>query len=159
MRAVLACTQTAPIIAYGGNRNYSREVLTVALTQTQIARLKKKLDRLHQTLLEEVRDELEASENEKITELLGRTPPDSADFSFADALADLNVAMVDRHIHQIRDIEATRQRIEAGRFGLCADCGSEVDFDRLMAYPTAKRCLPCQKKREKLYAHESTPKM
>ncbi len=131
----------------------------MALTQTQIAALKKKLDRLHQMLLEEVRDELEASENEKIIELLGRTPPDSADFSFADALADLNVAMVDRHIHQIRDIEATRQRIEAGRFGICVDCGVEVDFDRLMAYPTAKRCLRCQQQRERLYAHQSTPKM
>lgn len=131
----------------------------MALTQTQIAALKKKLDRLHQTLLEEVRDELEASENEQITELLGRTPPDSADFSFADALADLNVAMVDRHIHQIRDIEATRQRIVTGRFGICADCGVEVGFDRLMAYPTAKRCLNCQQQREKLYAHQSTPKM
>ncbi|UCH50057.1 MAG: TraR/DksA family transcriptional regulator [Betaproteobacteria bacterium] len=110
-------------------------------------------------LLEEVRDELEASENEQIAELLGHTPPDSADFSFADALADLNVAMVDRHIHQIRDIEATRQRIAAGRFGICVDCGTEVDFDRLMAYPTAKRCLRCQQQRERLYAHESTPKL
>jgi RNA polymerase-binding protein DksA len=131
----------------------------VALTQTQIAELKKELDRLHQMLLEEVRDELEASDNEKITELLGRTPPDSGDFSFADALADLNVAMVDRHIHQLRDIEATRQRIGVGGFGLCDDCGTEVDFDRLMAYPTAKRCVRCQQQRERLYAHQSTPKL
>ena len=131
----------------------------MALTQTQIAELKKKLDHLHQMLLEEVRDELEASDNEKITELLGRTPADSADFSFADALADLNVAMVDRHIHQLRDIEATQQRIGASRFGVCVDCETEVDFDRLMAYPTAKRCLRCQQQRERLYAHQSTPKL
>ena len=131
----------------------------MALTQIQIAELKKKLDHLHQLLLEEVRDELEASDNEKIAELLGRTPPDSADFSFADALADLNVAMVDRHIHQLRDIEATQQRIGAGRFGVCIDCGTEVDFERLMAYPTAKRCLRCQQQRERLYAHEKTPKL
>ena len=131
----------------------------MALTQTQIAELSKELDRLHQMLLEEVRDELEASDNEKITELLGRTPADSGDFSFADALADLNVAMVDRHVHQIRDIEATRQRIATGQFGTCVDCGAEVGFDRLMAYPTAKRCIRCQQQRERLYAHESTPKI
>ena len=146
-------------MTYGRRFHHGSEVLVVALNQTQIAELRKKLDRLHQMLLEEVRDELQASENEKIIELLGRTPPDSADFSFADALADLNVAMVDRHIQQIRDIEKARQRMGAGRFGLCVDCESEVDFDRLMAYPTAKRCLPCQQKREKLYAHQSTPKM
>jgi RNA polymerase-binding protein DksA len=131
----------------------------VALTRTQTKKLRDELNRLHAALLEEVRDELEASENEQMAELLGRTPADSADFSFADALADLNVAMVDRHVHQLRDIEAARQRIGAGHFGICIDCGTEVDFDRLMAYPTAKRCLRCQQQRERLYAHESTPKM
>lgn len=131
----------------------------MALTKTQIAELKKELDRLHQMLLEEVRDELEASENERIAELLGRTPADSADFSFADALADLNVAMVDRHVHQLRDIEASRQRIAEGRFGTCIDCAAEVGFERLTAYPTAKRCIRCQQQRERLYAHESTPKL
>ncbi len=131
----------------------------MALTQTQINKLKKELDRLHAALLEEVRDELEASENEQIAELLGRTPPDSADVSFADALADLNAGMIDRHIHEIRDIEAAWRRIDDGRYGVCIDCGADVDLERLSAYPTAKRCMQCQQQRERMYAHEKTPKL
>lgn len=131
----------------------------MALAQAQITKLKKELNRLHTALLEEVREELEAGENQQIKELLGGTPPDSADFSFADALADLNADMIDRHIHEIRDIEAAWQRLGAGRFGVCIDCGTDVEFDRLMAYPTAKRCLQCQQQREKLYAHQNTPKL
>jgi RNA polymerase-binding protein DksA len=129
----------------------------VALTQSQTSKIGKELERLHAELLEEVRGELDARENEQISELMGRTPPDSGDFSFADALADLNVAMIDRHIHEIRDIESARQRMQAGRFGICVDCANSIDFDRLMAYPTAKRCLPCQQQHEKLYSHGSTP--
>ena len=32
------------------------------------------------------------------------------------------------------------------------DCGTTVDYDRLRAYPSAKRCLPCQQRREKTRA-------
>ena len=131
----------------------------MALTQAQITKVKNELDRQHDALLEEVRDELEASENQQIPELMGRTPPDSGDFSFADALADLNVTRIDRHIHEIRDIEAAWGRIDAGGFGVCIDCGTDVAFDRLMAYPTAKRCLQCQQKYEKSYAQPPTPKL
>ena len=131
----------------------------MALTQTQTIRLREELDRIHAELLEDVRGELEASENQQMAELMGRTPPDRADVSFADALADLNVDIIDRHIHEIRDIEAAGQRMEGGKFGICIDCDTDIAFERLMAYPTAKRCLRCQQQREKLYAHQNTPRL
>ena len=131
----------------------------MALTQAQTTRLRNELDRLHAGLLEDVRGELEASENQQMAELMGRTPPDSADVSFADALADLNVDIIDRHIHEIRDIEAAGQRMEGAKFGICIDCDTDIPFERLMAYPTAKRCLRCQQQREKLYAHQNTPRL
>jgi hypothetical protein len=39
--------------------------------------------------------------------------------------------------------------------GLCADIG----FDRLMAYPTAKRCLVCQQQHDRAYAEEAHPSL
>jgi RNA polymerase-binding protein DksA len=135
------------------------EDLPVALTQDQIGALKGILDKRYDTLLEEVRDELEASENQQYVELLGRTPGDSADESVANALADLNLGVVDRHIRELRDIEATRARVREGRFGQCIDCADEIGFERLRAYPTAKRCVTCQGQRERTHAHEGTPRL
>jgi len=89
------------------------------LTDRQLSELRRNLDQRHASLLEEVRDELEKSENQQYVELLGRTPGDVADESVADALADLNLGIVDRHILEIRDIEAARARIQAGSFGTC----------------------------------------
>lgn len=131
----------------------------MTLSQSQLSKLKKNLDTNYRSLLEEVRDELEKTEEQQYVELIGRVPADTGDEAIGDALADLNLAIIDRHIHEIRDIEAAMVRIKEGSFGTCVDCGDEIGFERLLAYPTAKRCLVCQQQREKLYAHEGTPKL
>jgi RNA polymerase-binding protein DksA len=124
--------------------------------QSQLSQLTKNLDSNYNTLLEEVRDALETPEHQQYIALLDRGPADTADEAIGDALADINVAIIDRHIREMRDIEAARERIKDGSFGTCVDCGNEIAFARLEAYPTAKRCLVCQQQREKLYAHEGT---
>lgn len=126
----------------------------MALTKTQHSRLERLLDRQYNELLEQVRDALEQSENQQYIELIDRAPADSAEQAVGDALADLNLAIIDRHVLELRDIEAARVRIREAGFGICVDCGDEISFERLLAYPTAKRCLNCQQQREKTYAHE-----
>ncbi len=129
----------------------------MALAKNQLAKLGRELDRQYGQLLEEVRDALEKSENQQYVELIDRAPADSADKATGDALADLNLAIIDRHVREIRDIEATRARIKDGSFGTCIDCRAEIGFERLLAYPTAKRCFACQRQHEKTYAHEANP--
>jgi len=129
----------------------------VPLTKTQCAKLERKLEKQYDSLLEQVRDALEKSENQQYVELIDRSPADSGDQATGDALADLNLAIIDRHVREIRDIEATRLRLREGSFGTCIDCGAGIGFERLLAYPTAKRCLVCQRQHEKTYAHEGNP--
>lgn len=129
------------------------------LSQTQLDQLARKLRADYQALVREVRDELENSGNQHRIDLLNREPGDSGDESLANALADFNLTILDRHIDGMRDIEAALQRIRNGEYGVCVDCGDAVAFPRLMAYPTAKRCIVCQEQREKLYAQEGRPKM
>ena len=129
----------------------------MALSQTQRSELARKLDDRYASLLEEVRDALEKSENQQYVELIDRVPADIGDQSVGDALADLSLALIDRHIEEIRDIEAARARLRDGKFGRCADCDADIDFERMRAYPTAKRCLVCQQQRERTYAHGGTP--
>jgi len=115
-----------------------------ALTQSQINQLAKKLNEDYKTLLREVREELENSGNQHRIDLLNEEPGDSGDESMANALADFNLTILDRHIDGMRDIEAALQRIKNGEYGVCTDCGDDVGFPRLQAYPTAKRCIVCQ---------------
>ncbi len=134
-----------------------KEERIVDLTKKELSRLESELDRQYASLLEEVRDALEKNENQQYVELIDRAPADSGDQATGDALADLNLAIIDRHVGEIRDIEATRVRIRDGSIGTCIDCGGEIEFKRLLAYPTAKRCFICQRQHEKTYAHEGNP--
>ena len=131
----------------------------MALTKIQCSKLERKLDQQYKSMLEEVRDALEKSENQQYVELIDRAPADSGDQATGDALADLNLAIIDRHVQELRDIEASRARIADGSFGTCTDCGGDIGFERLLAYPTAKRCFSCQRQHEKTYVHEGNPKL
>lgn len=130
-----------------------------ALTRPQLEQLGRKLKADYQARLREVRDELQNSGNQHRIDLLNGEPGDAGDESMANALADFNLAILDRHLDEIRDIEAALQRIRRDEYGVCIDCGEDVTFPRLMAYPTAKRCIVCQEQREKQYAQEGHPKM
>jgi RNA polymerase-binding protein DksA len=130
-----------------------------ALKQSQLDQLTKKLNEENQALLREVRNELENSGDQHRIDILNSEPGDTGDESMANALADFNVARLDRHIQGMRDIEAAFQRIKDGTYGVCVDCGDDVAFNRLQAYPTAKRCIVCQEKREREYVQEGHPKM
>ena len=131
----------------------------MSLSQTHLADLVRLLDVRHAALLEEVRGELEQSENLQYIELLDRVPADIGDQSMADALADLNLAIVDRHVRELRDIEAARARVADSTYGVCVDCGDHIALERLRAWPTAKRCHACQQQRERTFSHEGTPRL
>ena len=45
---------------------------------------------------------------------------------------------------ELGDIDAALERIDAGTYGHCTDCGMTIAPARLNAYPTAKRCIDCQ---------------
>ena len=46
-------------------------------------------------------------------------------------------------------ILAAQQRLDAGTYGICIDCGRQIDNERLEARPQVDRCLPCQEQAER----------
>jgi DnaK suppressor protein len=44
----------------------------------------------------------------------------------------------------LREVEEAEERIAMGCYGLCIGCGSEIAQRRLLAHPTAVRCVACQ---------------
>ncbi|WP_075258451.1 TraR/DksA family transcriptional regulator [Herbaspirillum camelliae] len=61
--------------------------------------------------------------------------------------------MSDQDLHELLDITNARSRMQDNSYGICVDCGIDIDVERLLAYPTAKRCLDCQRLREQRHAH------
>jgi DnaK suppressor protein len=47
-----------------------------------------------------------------------------------------------------RKLEAALGRIASGRYGLCCDCQSEIESERLEADPATVFCLECAAQRE-----------
>jgi DnaK suppressor protein len=58
-------------------------------------------------------------------------------------------AMNEHETAELVDIDAALERLQAGTYGQCTDCGITIPTARLNAYPTAKRCLGCQTLAEK----------
>ncbi len=96
-------------------------------------------------LLNEVREKIAASgEGPGIPSQSRITDDEGA----ADALAEMEVAMVMRESQELQEVEAALARIADGSYGNCYDCGEEIGQARLKANPAARRCLHCQEKHE-----------
>lgn len=126
------------------------------LTAQQVEKLRQLLDARTKTLASGVREELANSDHQHYRDLAGSVT-DTADEALAKTLVDVDAAIIDRHVTELRDIDAARGRMRDGTYGICTDCAEPVAFDRLSAYPTAKRCINCQQQREKRYTHPNTP--
>ena len=49
---------------------------------------------------------------------------------------------------EISNISAALQRIDAGEYGICVDCGTEIDKGRMRVHPYAKLCIECARLEE-----------
>jgi DnaK suppressor protein len=126
------------------------------LSEFQVNNFKRQLKSRFMELRNEIREELLSYDNEQYRELAGAVH-DSGDESVADLLVDISLASIDRHVHEINDIDAALMRIAEGHYGICIECDSPIAFKRLLVYPAAKRCIVCQTLYEKTYAAKITP--
>jgi DnaK suppressor protein len=57
---------------------------------------------------------------------------------------DLAIRNVDRESRLLRQVRAALRRIHEGSFGICIECESPIGPKRLLAVPSAPRCIACQ---------------
>ena len=130
--------------------------MTVQLTNHQINVFKTKLNDRFMALRREISAELLHSDEEQYCDLAGRVH-DSGEVALADLLVDIELASIDRHVQEIRDIDAALMRIAEGSYGQCCDCQEPIVIERLDAYPTARRCIACQETHDRNFAHGGQP--
>lgn len=127
------------------------------LGQKDLDHFAKLLAERKRRLGEEIRRVLARTGKEPYADILAGGS-DAGDSSVADLLSDVAFAEVARDVAEVRDINAAQARIAAGTFGTCIDCGQPIGRKRLEAYPTAKRCIEDQQRREKLRGGPSHPR-
>lgn len=55
---------------------------------------------------------------------------------------------------EIGKISAALRRMEAGDFGICVECGAEIERGRIDAYPYARECIDCARLEEQRRARQ-----
>lgn len=130
----------------------------MALTPKQIEELRRLVEKRRTQLLAELREDAARARDEPYSEHAGSTP-DSGDESVATLIADLEQADLNRDLDELRAVEAAWRRLKDGAYGICVDCGGEVGYARLKAFPAAARCVSCQERHEKTYAGNPKPSL
>jgi len=128
------------------------------LTEKQIADIEGRLRQRQQQLRAEVDQRLQQSSEQRLEDLAGPVG-DAGDESVAHMITDLDLAAATRDVTELREVELALGRLASGDYGICANCGGEIEYERLKAYPTAVRCLACQTQHEKVYAGQGTPSL
>lgn len=119
-------------------------------TEVQLNQLKAALHKRYLDLQQEIRNELAHTQDisdSELAEYLNHIPD------------DIDTALVDRQINEMRELEISMKYLSELEFGDCIDCGNEIGFERLLAQPSAQRCIQCQNKYEKDFPKESTPSL
>ena len=123
---------------------------TSALTDTQRAQLRAELEQRKELLLQELdavqRDTLAVASAASSGQAdPAGSPRDQANSMATGMVRDAEAA---RDHAELTAVRAALGRLADGSYGECTDCGQGVGVPRLLAQPSAARCIACQSKAE-----------
>jgi len=101
----------------------------------------------------EVVDGLEAQMGRKLTRETGQkidSAMDSADQSAQDMDQGIDYSLLEMKYEQYKDIADAFRKLESTMYGLCEECGEEIDIKRLAVNPLARYCIACKTKKEEM---------
>lgn len=104
-------------------------------------RLRGDLDQMTDEALR--RDQPDASGN------LSNVPLHMADVGTENYDQEFTLSLIENEQETLGQIYDALDRINAGTFGTCEDCGGPIAKPRLQAIPYAKFCIECAREREK----------
>ena len=62
---------------------------------------------------------------------------------------EVAAALSDQERRELEAVTASLARMARGDYGVCADCGVDIPFDRLKVEPSALRCVDCESRHER----------
>ena len=74
---------------------------------------------------------------------------DEVDQASADYERSQMLRFRNRDVFYAKKLAKSLEKIEAGEYGECEDCGCTIRYERLLARPTAELCIACKDEAEK----------
>ena len=74
---------------------------------------------------------------------------DDLEHSDADSQGDIELSLLQMRADTLARVDEALVRLDAGKYGSCAECDGEISERRLHALPFAVRCQACEERREK----------
>jgi DnaK suppressor protein len=101
----------------------------------------------------EVVSGLEAQMGRKLTRETGQridAAMDSGDMSSQDIDQGIDYSLLEMKYEQYKDIADAFRKLQNNTFGLCEECGEEIDIKRMEVNPLARYCIACKTKKEEI---------
>jgi len=104
-----------------------------------------------------IKKELESTRQQLNQELQQFEANSHADMSYSSHMADegsmafdqaRDLALKGNLERKLQDVEEALKRLDTGLYGVCKECGQNIDPARLKALPHTLYCLDCQRRRE-----------
>jgi DnaK suppressor protein len=95
-------------------------------------------------------DELLGEANRTVTGMTEEKTnlPDPSDRATLESDRNFTLRIRDRERKLISKIREALERIEAGTYGICEECGEDISEQRLKARPVTTLCIECKKRQE-----------
>jgi RNA polymerase-binding protein DksA len=77
---------------------------------------------------------------------LSNTPLHLADLGSDYYEQEMSMSLLETEERQLEDVADALGRIDKGTFGICEECGQEINAERLQAVPYARFCIDCARK-------------
>jgi DnaK suppressor protein len=123
-----------------------RNTSVAAAEGTRYDELKRMLEERRREIMSEVQGKIRgvrADGADKPHEVL-----DQGETSEVDIQEDIELALIQMKAETLNKIDEAFARLDAGRYGVCFECGDEISEQRLRALPFAVRCKDCEEARE-----------
>ena len=109
-----------------------------------------------QNVLEDKRSELVAKARKTLLEDMAMDVnelPDDMDFATSQADQGIMLRLRGREKTLLKKIDDALKRIKDGEFGVCDDCGEDINVKRLVARPVTTLCIRCKEEQERQEKH------
>jgi len=104
---------------------------------------RRELTNLRQRILDQIKDDRKQIKSIQIAGRSRSLGGDMDDELYAQN-RDLILAIGEKHFEELVEIERALSALDDGSWGQCVDCENLIEADRLLAIPTAARCIRCQ---------------
>jgi DnaK suppressor protein len=86
-----------------------------------------------------------AEKKQATIEAISLSNPDKTDRAMTSRNKNREMLLLDHVEGQLDDIDQALKRLEIGTYGICTNCGENIQPARLDIMPTAALCIECQR--------------